>query len=202
MFSPTPAVSPSTLTLLLVRSGQTEYERQGRIQGTLDVPLCEDGRAQAEQTAVELKDAVATIGALYASDCTCAAQTAAILGARLGLKPKQLAKLQNLDQGLWQGLLVSDVRDKQPRVFRKWQEEPGAVCPPEGETLQDAKARIRTAVAKLVKKHKTGAVILVLPDPLATVARGVLSGEEICDLWRPLAAGEPLWHALPATSAP
>lgn len=184
------------LTLLVVRSGLTEYERQGRIQGTLDVPLCEDGRAQAERTADELRDAAASIGALYSSDCKCAQQTAEIIADRIKLKPKLLSKLDNLDQGLWQGMLVSDIKDKQPRVFRKWQDEPGSVCPPEGETLWGAKSRIEKAVGKIAKKHKTGAVVLVLPDPLAAVAAGMLAGEPICDLWQPCTNGHPLWRAV------
>ncbi|MCA9233997.1 MAG: histidine phosphatase family protein [Planctomycetales bacterium] len=184
------------LTLLVVRSGLTEYERQGRIQGTLDVPLCEDGRLQAERTAEELRDAAASISALYASDCKCAQQTAAILGDRLNLKPKSLSKLANLDQGLWQGMLVSEVKDKQPRVFRRWQDEPDAVCPPDGETLQDAKARIGKAIAKIAKKHKVGAVALVLPDPLAAVTAGMLADEQICDLWSPCTNGHSLWRAV------
>lgn len=184
------------LTLLVVRSGLTEYERQGRIQGTLDVPLCEDGRLQAERTAGELQDAAASISGLYASDCKCAQQTAEIIGERLNLKPKLLSKLANLDQGLWQGMLVSEVKDKQPRVFRKWQDEPTAVCPPEGETLKAAKTRIEKAIAKIKKKHKVGAVVLVLPDPLAAVAAGMLADEQICDLWQPCTNGHSLWRAV------
>ena len=44
----------SMLTILLIRSGQTEYDSQGRIQGTLDVPLSEEGRREVLAAAMEL----------------------------------------------------------------------------------------------------------------------------------------------------
>ena len=62
------------------------------------------------------------------------------IGATLDLKVKTLDKLQNLDHGLWQGMLVSDVKTKQPKVYRQWQEQPETVCPPQGETLSDGQA--------------------------------------------------------------
>lgn len=59
----------SMLTILLVRSGLTEYDCQGRIQGTLDVPLSGEGRQQATATADELAARGTTIDALYAGPC-------------------------------------------------------------------------------------------------------------------------------------
>ena len=54
--------------------------------------------------------------------------------------------MQNLNQGLWQGMLVEDVRHKQPKVYRQWQEQPENVCPPEGEMLEQADERVRAAM--------------------------------------------------------
>ena len=78
------------LTILLIRSGTTEFDAQGRIQGTLDVPLCEEGRRQAQATAVELAARPTPIDALYAGPCLSAQQTAEIVGDRLDLKHKTL----------------------------------------------------------------------------------------------------------------
>ena len=80
-----------------------------------------------------------------------AAQTAEILAKALGIKLKKLDRLQNLNQGLWQGMLVEDVRHKQPKVYRQWQEQPENVCPPEGEMLSEADDRVRTAIDQTVE---------------------------------------------------
>jgi broad specificity phosphatase PhoE len=186
----------SMLTILLVSSGITEFDCQGRIQGTLDVPLCEEGRRQAESAAADLLSRSASIAALYTGPCLSAQQTAEVLGENLKLKPKMLEKLHNLDQGLWQGMLFEDVKAKQPKVYRQWQERPDTVCPPEGETLQEAEERLKKALTKLTKKHKTGTIALVLAQPLASVLRSLLrQGQPPC-LCHSAAAGRPLWEPI------
>ena len=88
-------------------------------------------------------------------------------GHRQGLdvKVKRLEGMQNLNHGLWQGMLVDDVRHKQPKVYRQWQEQPENVCPPEGEMLSEADERVRTAMTKLLKRHKEGVIGLVVSEP-------------------------------------
>jgi probable phosphoglycerate mutase len=168
--------------VLLIRPGATEYDQQGRVQGTLDVPLCEDGRQEVERMVAELRDQ--PVVAIYVSPCQSAEQTAEALAAALNVKAKTVDKLQNLNQGLWQGLLVDDVKTKQPRVYRQWQEQPETVCPPQGETLGAARQRVQVSLAKLVKKHKADSLVaIVSPEPLASVIRNVLGHGEWGDLW-------------------
>jgi probable phosphoglycerate mutase len=177
--------------VLLIRPGATEYDQQGRVQGTLDVPLCEDGRQEVAKMVEELRDQPVT--AIYASPCQSAEQTAEALGAALNLKTKTIDKLQNLDHGLWQGMLVDEVKTKQPRVYRQWQEQPETVCPPQGETLAIARQRVQAALTKLFKKHKDGLLAIVTPEPLASVVRNVLSQGEWGDLWQ-CAHSKVRWH--------
>jgi probable phosphoglycerate mutase len=152
------------------------------VQGTLDVPLCEDGRQEVERMVEELRSQ--PISAIYRSPCQSAAQTAEALSAALNVKAKTVDKLQNVNQGLWQGLLVDEVKTKQPRVYRQWQEQPETVCPPQGETLGAARQRVQAALSKLLKKHKSdGLVAIVTPEPLASVIRNVLGQGEWGDLW-------------------
>lgn len=168
--------------ILLIRPGTTEYDQQGRVQGTLDIPLCEDGRQEVAAMIGQLRQQPIT--AVYSSPSHSAQQTAEALAATLDLKVKTIDKFENLDHGLWQGMLVSDVKAKQPKVYRQWQEQPETVCPPQGETLCDAKERVQEALAKLMKKHKAeGLLALVVPEPLASVVRKVLRQDEWGDLW-------------------
>jgi probable phosphoglycerate mutase len=186
------------LTILLIAAGRTEYDCQGRIQGTLDVPLSDEGRDQVRAGADQLAGEHTEINALYVGPCRSAQETADILAERLELKPKTLGKLHNLNQGLWQGMLFDEVKAKQPKVFRQWQEKPETVCPPEGETLQQARDRLKKGLAKLTKKHKSGTVALVLAQPLAGILRCLLrheSGQEVCLAECP---AQPIWEALPA----
>jgi probable phosphoglycerate mutase len=168
--------------ILLIRPGTTEYDQQGRVQGTLDIPLCEDGRQEVGAMVNQLRDQPIT--AVYSSPSQSAQQTAEALAAACDLKVKTVDKLENLDHGLWQGMLVSDVKAKQPKVYRQWQDQPETVCPPQGETLSDAKERVQGVLAKLMKKHKSeGLLALVVPEPLASVVRKLLRQDDWGDLW-------------------
>ena len=73
------------LSIMLIRSGRTEYDCQGRIQGMLDVPLSEDGRREVEAGAAELLARPAELTAIYAGPCRCAQETTEILAERLKL---------------------------------------------------------------------------------------------------------------------
>lgn len=179
--------------IVLIRPGSTDYDDQGRIQGTLDIPLNQQGSAEVDRVIEQLRAQGLT--ALYSSPCKSATDTAAAIAAGLGIKAKTLDKMQNLDHGLWQGMLVDEVKRKQPTVFRQWQEQPEIICPPQGEMLNEALERLQLALAKLLKKHKDGKIGLVLPEPLASLAHSYLSGTVLGDLWK-ATAGCGSWEVL------
>ena len=138
------------LRIILTRPGSTEFDEQRRITGTLSIPLSDQGAQQAVNTA---KDLLAEkIEVIYASNCESANQTANALAELNRVKVKQLEGLQNLDHGLWQGKLIDDVRQKQPKVYRQWQECPETICPPDGEMLGEAQERVKMTLQKLLKK--------------------------------------------------
>ncbi|MCA9247945.1 MAG: histidine phosphatase family protein [Planctomycetales bacterium] len=168
--------------IVLIRPGSTEFDEEGRIQGTLDVPLSEQGRREI----VEAVDALRGQGiqAIYCSPCESAEESARVIAQALQVKMKALENLQNLDQGLWQGMLIDDVRTKQPKVFRQWQDRPENVCPPGGEMIDDVRQRVLQTITKLAKKHKDGVVGLVVPEPLANVIGCLIRDESLRDLWR------------------
>ncbi len=169
------------LKIILIRPGSTNFDDEGRITGRLDVPLNACGADQVARTIDELADQ--RIKAIYTSPCQACQQTSTALAAELDLKAKELSGLKNLDHGLWHGKMIDEVKRKQPKVYRQWQEHPETVCPPEGESLKSAQERGRTVLAKLAKKHKDGVIALVVPEPLASVLRSQLDEGELGDLW-------------------
>ena len=168
--------------ILLIRPGQTDFDEQGRIKGSLDIPLNEQGTEQVARIVGEL--AGHGIGAIYVSPCQCCEQTATALAKARGLKPKTLEGLKNLDHGLWHGKRIDEVKQQQPKVYRQWQEHPETICPPEGEPLAEVRQRVVATLAKVMKKHKDGVIALVVPEPLTSVVRSLLSAEELGDLWK------------------
>ena len=170
------------LRIVLIRPGSTDYDVQQRIQGSLNIPLNEQGTTEVEQICEGLRgEGIKTV---YAPVSQPARQTAEIVAAGLGVKLKKIERLESLDQGLWQGTLVENVRRKQPKVYRQWQEQPENFCPPEGEMLSEADERIRMALVKLLKRHKEGVIGLVVPEPLLSLARRFMTHGELGDLWK------------------
>jgi phosphoserine phosphatase len=170
------------LRIYLIRPGSTDFDEQGRIKGSLDIPMNASGSSQAVRVAGELEGEA--IEVVYTSPAQSAVQTAETLATSLKVKVKVLDKLQNLDHGLWHGKLIEEVKQRQPKVYRLWQEHPETVCPPEGETLASAQERVRHSMKRLLKKHRTGVIALVVPDPLASILRCCVQHGELGDLWK------------------
>jgi phosphoserine phosphatase len=171
------------LQLFLIRPGSTDYDQQERIQGTLDIPLNEKGQSDVAQLIEQLRDkAVETI---YTPTCQPSEQTARAVAKALGVKLRKLGRLHNLNQGLWQGMAIQEVRHKQPKVYRQWQEQPETVCPPQGEMLGQAEDRVRDTVNRLLKRHKDGVIGLVVPEPLFSLVRRLMTHAALGDLWKP-----------------
>ncbi len=169
--------------LVLIRPGSTDYDVQERILGSLDIPLNEQGLAEAVETVKLLQGK--PLEAVFTPTSQPSLQTAEIITKALKIKLKKLDRLVNHNQGLWQGMLVEEVRHKQPKVYRQWQEQPENVCPPEGEMLGEADDRVRGALLKLLKRRKEGCIGLVLPEPLLSLARRFVTHEPLGDLWTP-----------------
>lgn len=170
------------LRIVLIRPGSTDFDDQGRIKGSLDIPMNANGSNQVCRLAAEL--AGEAIELIYTSPAQSAMQTAETLAVRLKVKCKVLDKLQNLDHGLWHGKLIEEVKQRQPKVYRLWQDQPELVCPPEGETVLAAQQRVRDTMKRLLKKHKSGVIALVVPEPLASILRCCVQHSELGNLWK------------------
>ena len=168
--------------IVLIRPGLTDYNKQKLIQGTLDVPLNAEGETEVKCLIKE----VGSLGldAVYVSENEPALQTAEAIAEALDIKCRKSDRLRNLDHGLWQGMAIDEIRVRQPKVYRQWQDAPECVCPPQGETLESADERIHSALAKIMKRHKGGIVGLVVPEPLASLVRRYFTHGQLGDLWQ------------------
>ncbi len=167
--------------IILVRPGATPFDDQGRIKGCMDMPLSDNGKHQVAKAA----DALATepMQTIYSAPCESALETAQALSLGRGAKIKVVEAFRNIDHGLWHGKLIDELRRQLPRVFRQGQELGESVCPPGGETFDSARCRVTKALRKILKKEQSTTVVLVIPDPLASVVRGMFQGENLADLW-------------------
>ncbi len=164
-----PSAVPRMTQVVLIRPGATVYDEQNRVQGILDIPLSERGRAEVAQLAVTLAapQGGVTLDALYCGPGESVVRTAEAVGKALGLRPKRIDDLRNLDQGLWQGLQLDEIKRRNLKVFRQWIDDPVTVCPPQGETIELALERIKQALRPLIRRHQDEAIGLVVGEPIA-----------------------------------
>ncbi|MCA9136476.1 MAG: histidine phosphatase family protein [Planctomycetales bacterium] len=178
----------ATLTrVLMVRPGATDFDEQGRMKGTLDMPLSDRGIEQAESVAREL--AGIRLKTIFSSPCESARETAKRIAdeqraAGRDTKIKVIDAFRNLDHGLWHGKLIDEVRRNHPRVYRQGSERPDDFCPPGGEPVAEAKARVIKAVRKCLKRGRDEVVAMVIPEPMSTIVQSLLSGGELSSVWK------------------
>ena len=161
--------------VILIRPGCTDFDDQNRIQGSIELPLNQKGQEQLQEVVDRLRDTPMEV--IYSSPAQPARCTAEAIAAELGVPVKLKDELRNLDQGLWEGLQVDEVRFKYPKVFRQWQESPETICPPEGETIPEAVERVREVLRKPIRRIDCFGV--VVSEPLATLLYCALTGRKL-----------------------
>ena len=149
----------------LVRHGQTDWNRAGKIQGTTDIPLNETGRQQAEQLAAVLKGRSGypektRIDAVYSSPLARAFQTAEILAKEGKLPLRRLTGLRERDFGCWEGKSWQQVEAEYPDEFHLWREQPMIGIPSGGESRKSCEARSERAIRQILEETAGDAVIV------------------------------------------
>jgi broad specificity phosphatase PhoE len=150
--------------LVLIRHGQTRWNREGRWQGQADPPLNAFGRRQAHRAAHALRGS--GLDHLYSSDLRRALETAHIIGAELGLAVIPEPRLREINLGRWQGMLSIDIEAQYPDEFRRWHTSPLTTRPPDGEDVQTLAARVLEAISEIAQRHfgqRVGVVAHELP---------------------------------------
>lgn len=168
--------------IYLVSTGQTQWDEQDRVESVLGSPLTQLGIDAVRTAGVQL--AGREIAAIYAGGSDSEQQAADLLAENLDVRVKIISELRSLDYGLWQGLTVDEIKRRQPRLFKQWIEDPCSICPPGGETLQDASRRLCEAVAVIVRRYKNQAVLLVLRPIMLAIVRCRMEGKPPQDLWQ------------------
>jgi broad specificity phosphatase PhoE len=142
-------------TIVLVRHGETDWNRERRFQGHADTLLNDAGRAQAADLADSLTSE--RLDVVYTSPLRRACETAAIIAARLRLDVRPLDALREIHVGDWEGLTIEEVRRRYPEsASADWHSGwPG------GETYEELSARVLPALVSLAREHPNERILAV-----------------------------------------
>lgn len=156
--------------ILLVRHGETEWNREGRVQGSTDVPLAESGRQQVRTLASALDRS--GVQAIWSSPQARAAETATILSSHLKVPVHHDDGLREIACGAWEGKTYGEVIAEDRARFEAWMADPAARAPGGGESFEDVVGRVRGALHRVQARGDASRVLLVSH---AAALRGVLA---------------------------
>jgi broad specificity phosphatase PhoE len=150
---------PGRGLLLLARHGQTDDNLEPiRAQGFSDTPLNAVGRGQAQELAERVAQCL--IASLWASDLSRAAETARIVGARIGLEPQLDPRLREGNRGDWEGKLFIDIQAEDPDGYAAWRRAGEDFRFPGGESLREQSDRVAAALTDIVAAGVLPALVI------------------------------------------
>lgn len=162
------------MNLLLIRHGQTPFNRQQRLQGSLDIPLDDTGIQQANNLVAHLQDT--SIDHLVTSPLLRAQQTVAPLAAARHLVPQLDPRFREQSFGHIEGMSTDEIRSAYPAYFARDFERAWVEAPEGGETLSDVFRRVHAALTDLRLTYQGQTVAVMSHGFVSRVVRSLHSG--------------------------
>ena len=170
------------MKLLLARHGETAWNAEGRYQGQEDIPLSDVGEAQARSLGDRLRHV--HIDRAVASPLKRALRTAELaLGEDRVGKLTTDAGLMEIAHGTWEGLLATEIRERDPDRLHAWRHAPHEVLMPEGESLQHVIDRAWPALQRATEGLGDGTLLVVAHDAVNRVLLCKIMGLPLSRLW-------------------
>lgn len=170
-------------SLYIARHGETEWNREGRLQGWTDAALTERGKAQAKSLGKRLK--YISPKKAYISPLGRVKMTADIALDDLSIQVQEDERLKEINLGKWEGLKSKEAERRDPELYRKAIEEPHRYDPPWGEDYFELKERVLEAVEAVLSEN-VGEKVLIVSHGIAS--KSILShieGRPMKDLREP-----------------
>ncbi len=145
------------LEIILVRHGQTDWNRDRRVMGARPIPLNTQGKREITQLAQLLSDVEFDI--IYTSPLMRAFQTSRILSRGRSVKVEKVTEIQEIDYGEWVGRTFEDI--SREKMFKTYYANPKDAQAPGGEKMTEVIKRGASFIESLRKKHKEGRLVVV-----------------------------------------
>jgi len=161
--------------IVLVRHGETVGQSRIRFFGSTDIPLSEEGRAQARAARL----AIPGVGydRILSSPLSRARQTAMIIARG---RPIQLENdFREVDFGDWEGLTAEEIASLDPILYEDWQRGTGDFAYPGGEDRAAFRSRVERGLRRLQARNDTEAAIVVAHKGVVRTIAELLTGETV-----------------------
>jgi broad specificity phosphatase PhoE/ribonuclease HI len=171
-----PSSTEDATRLVLVRHGETAFTQQGRYSGRGDVPLSDEGHAQAMAAAGRVAGLSRDVTVVLTSPLSRCVRTAELIAAGVGGPTVTVVPdLIECDFGDWEGLTFGEVRERWPEEMNAWLGST-SVAPPGGESFQAVAKRVRGVMATLLSSYPASTVVVVSHvTPIKLILRDALA---------------------------
>ena len=151
--------------LFIVRHGETEWNVVRRMQGRLDSPLTEQGKAQAQKNGQLLRQ-LGGVDQLCVSPSGRTMETAFLINSAVRSHIEMFDELMERDVGEWSALTIDEIAEQYPQLWAEREENPYRFRPPGGENMQDMLVRVHQLLEDLFVSNF---------ESVALVTHGVMS---------------------------
>ena len=169
--------------IFLIRHGETNWNKEGRFQGQIDIPLNTNGKYQAKKTFEYLEEV--NFSKAFSSSMNRPYETAQIiLQNNKDLKITKIDSLIEISHGLWEGKLEAEIKEEWPSLLKNWHDNPEEVVMPEGESIIDVSKRSIKAFEEICSSQKEDdSTLLVAHDAVNKTLICYLLGIDCSNIW-------------------
>ncbi len=169
--------------IILVRHGETNWNKEGRFQGQIDIPLNEKGKEQASKASKYLEEIEFTKA--FSSSMKRPYETAKIILNKNNIQIAKIESLVEISHGLWEGKLEEEIKRTWPEMLDNWHEKPESVTMPEGESIKQVSDRSISAWNLICKSQKENdTTLLVAHDAVNKTLICHILGLSYSDIWK------------------
>ncbi|WP_408955881.1 alpha-ribazole phosphatase [Natroniella sp. ANB-PHB2] len=144
--------------VILVRHGETEWNRELKFQGSQDVELSVKGKEQAKNLAIRF--ASKKIDKIYSSNLNRAYQTASLVAEKHKLEVVQVDGLEEINFGEWEGKTYQEINEQFDFTVEQWMKDPVSKRPPAGESLKELEERSIKAFKKILEEERGKKIVI------------------------------------------
>ncbi|MDA7416807.1 histidine phosphatase family protein [Xenophilus arseniciresistens] len=155
----TTSSSSAPTDLILIRHGETDWNRELRFQGHIDVPLNDMGHEQARRLGLRMKGE--QVHHIICSDLMRTQQTTAPAAQQLGLPVQTTVTLREQNFGVVEGMRAEEIQAHHPRAWEEWLQFKADRGMPGGESTREFHARAMAALSSIAREHAGRTVLVV-----------------------------------------
>lgn len=173
----------SVTNIFIARHGETEYNRQGKMQGRgIDIPLNKTGRLQARAIADTLQDE--DIEHIFSSSLVRSMETAEIIAWTLRMKYQSYPELDEMDFGTLEGLMASDIKSELNRLHEAWKEGKTDFAVDGGESPEMVLERVLSRLKVILEEHRGSSMLFILHGRLIRILLAEWLGYGLAEMHR------------------